>query len=1206
MGVKNLWSLLEPTGRRVNIEALGGKRVAVDASIWLVQFIKAMRDERGDMLPNAHLIGFFRRICRLLYHRISPVMVFDGATPALKRRTTAARRRVRENQQGQVRRTAEKLLLNAMKASALKQAMENKNRAGSGAEPGAEPSAHAATDGPSADLENEVDLTNDDDDDDNDDDDDVVVLADEDPEWAEASEESEESEEEEEEDMFIPDADDVDPEVLGSLPPSVQMEVMLKMRERRVAENREHFQSLSGKMRDFSEMQMATYLKSTKLKRTMESVIKTSGGSVVKTEARGGADADAAALTTLGGGAGPAAEPGALAGKRIASNRDREFVFSKPVLERAGGFDAGLGPAGTAGASGSGSRDFANSLFGPRSLGGGSGRGRGGGRGRFGGGPLRAPQERFLLSSVNPALPTPTVSRTIAEMPVLPTDQRAGNEGKETLDLHIAFDAEDAAAGGVDPLFADAGGFSAPASIPTTRVAESPLRLAANDDGSGEEDEWEDVDDAADPERAPPLAAADAPIDLAGDDDDDDAETAPGETRAAPGASRAEPKRGKFWSLNHGFLKGRSLGQWDEAEEAGGAAAAAPPPPDAEGLEAALRAADATAGDRKGKAPMDPGPPSAVAASDGDVVDAARDVEDEDLQAVIAASLAPRGGPGPSHVPAGEAERVDVPPPPQPREDVPAAVEDVPGEDEDDSEAAYDEGDGDDSDDGDGEEKDAEGASPPRPASPPSPGSMRAAARRASGAATTPDPAPPPPADRIPSGLEDDDDDALVAAVTAAEAAAAEAARRRRLEDLLGETRDERGALRAEARRANAGADAPTEDMYRQIQDLLTLFGIPYVIAPQEAEAQCAWMNEHGLVDAVVTDDSDAFLFGAKHVYRNVFESKKYVEAYAADRVRLELGLDREKMAHLALLLGSDYTEGVAGVGIVNALEIVTAFPGIEGLREFKAWADRAEFSGAVPAALRAPALPAPPGTGSGTDDAAAAVAENAPSDDDAIVADEPRPSSRDDALRDAFFKQHRSVKKGWELPPGFPSEVVVQAYARPSVDGSKEKPTWGKPDLPMLRVFCRDAFDWDRARADELLAPVLALWEKADRQSRIDRFFTAAAPHAAYNERFAKYRSERLRNAVAGLTGQAILPELALEASAAELADPGNEAEKAPKKPKAASRKPRAAKRGSAAARKGASGRDGEAEVPKTMAKRARRAPAKDAAPSGGPPSGV
>ncbi len=35
-----------------------------DASIWLIQFIKAMRDDKGDMLPNAHLLGFFRRICR--------------------------------------------------------------------------------------------------------------------------------------------------------------------------------------------------------------------------------------------------------------------------------------------------------------------------------------------------------------------------------------------------------------------------------------------------------------------------------------------------------------------------------------------------------------------------------------------------------------------------------------------------------------------------------------------------------------------------------------------------------------------------------------------------------------------------------------------------------------------------------------------------------------------------------------------------------------------------------------------------------------------------------------------------------------------------------------------------------------------------------------------------------------------------------------
>lgn len=78
----------------------------------MVQFVKAMRDEKGEMVRNAHLLGFFRRICKLLFLRTKPVFVFDGGTPALKRRTVIARRRQRENAQAKVRKTAEKLLLN--------------------------------------------------------------------------------------------------------------------------------------------------------------------------------------------------------------------------------------------------------------------------------------------------------------------------------------------------------------------------------------------------------------------------------------------------------------------------------------------------------------------------------------------------------------------------------------------------------------------------------------------------------------------------------------------------------------------------------------------------------------------------------------------------------------------------------------------------------------------------------------------------------------------------------------------------------------------------------------------------------------------------------------------------------------------------------------------------------------------------------------
>lgn len=95
MGVKDLWQLLSPIGRRVSIETLEGKALAIDVSIWLTQFVKAMRDEDGAMIVNAHIIGTIRRILKLLFNKIKPVFVFDGQTPILKLRTVTLRRKRR-------------------------------------------------------------------------------------------------------------------------------------------------------------------------------------------------------------------------------------------------------------------------------------------------------------------------------------------------------------------------------------------------------------------------------------------------------------------------------------------------------------------------------------------------------------------------------------------------------------------------------------------------------------------------------------------------------------------------------------------------------------------------------------------------------------------------------------------------------------------------------------------------------------------------------------------------------------------------------------------------------------------------------------------------------------------------------------------------------------------------------------------------------
>lgn len=58
-----------------------------DISIWLHQMVKGYQDAKGAPLPNAHLMGLFQRLCKLLYFRIKPVFVFDGAFPELKKET---------------------------------------------------------------------------------------------------------------------------------------------------------------------------------------------------------------------------------------------------------------------------------------------------------------------------------------------------------------------------------------------------------------------------------------------------------------------------------------------------------------------------------------------------------------------------------------------------------------------------------------------------------------------------------------------------------------------------------------------------------------------------------------------------------------------------------------------------------------------------------------------------------------------------------------------------------------------------------------------------------------------------------------------------------------------------------------------------------------------------------------------------------------
>lgn len=110
--------------------------------------------------------------------------------------------------------------------------------------------------------------------------------------------------------------------------------------------------------------------------------------------------------------------------------------------------------------------------------------------------------------------------------------------------------------------------------------------------------------------------------------------------------------------------------------------------------------------------------------------------------------------------------------------------------------------------------------------------------------------------------------------------------------------------------------------------ELLELFGMPVLKANGEAEALCAQLNAEGLVDACITADSDAFLFGAKCVIKCVKpNTKEPFECYHISDVEAGLGLKRKHLIAISLLVGNDHDlNGVQGIGLEKALRFVQSF----------------------------------------------------------------------------------------------------------------------------------------------------------------------------------------------------------------------------------------------------------------------------------------
>ena len=152
------------------------------------------------------------------------------------------------------------------------------------------------------------------------------------------------------------------------------------------------------------------------------------------------------------------------------------------------------------------------------------------------------------------------------------------------------------------------------------------------------------------------------------------------------------------------------------------------------------------------------------------------------------------------------------------------------------------------------------------------------------------------------------------------------------LETLQEDISEELEAVRTKHRKAKAVSDTVNKGIVTDVKELLTIFGVPFLDAPGEAEAQCAELCNLGICDGVITNDSDIFLFGNVCVYKDVFKKDRDMRCFTSDDVEQNLGLSRRSLIDIAQLVGSDYCSGIRKIGCVLALEIISKY---ESLAKF-------------------------------------------------------------------------------------------------------------------------------------------------------------------------------------------------------------------------------------------------------------------------------
>lgn len=144
-----------------------------------------------------------------------------------------------------------------------------------------------------------------------------------------------------------------------------------------------------------------------------------------------------------------------------------------------------------------------------------------------------------------------------------------------------------------------------------------------------------------------------------------------------------------------------------------------------------------------------------------------------------------------------------------------------------------------------------------------------------------------------------------------------------------------------------------TDEMIHESMRLLDMMGIPHMTAPADGEGQASQMALRGDVWAIASQDFDSLLYGTPRLVRNLnisgrrkLPGRKEYRDVDIEMLELEpnlkrLGITREQLVDIAILVGTDFNDGVHGVGAKKGLAAVIR----DGKIESTQYADRLDMA---------------------------------------------------------------------------------------------------------------------------------------------------------------------------------------------------------------------------------------------------------------------